>query len=108
MINVSPEEQRKTFKYSVFRDENLSWKARGIMAYLLSKPKTWECQIFDLLKNSKHDGITSVRSAMRELVDNEYAKLVSKGKKDNKFLGKHYLFTDTKGVFVESAPTENL
>lgn len=50
---------------------NLSWKAKAILHYLLSKPDNWELQINDLLKHST-DGETSTRSGINELIEKGY------------------------------------
>lgn len=47
-------------------DERLSWKAKGLLGYLLSKPSNWRVYISDLVKRSK-DGRDAVYSALREL-----------------------------------------
>lgn len=47
-------------------DERLTWKAKGILSYLLSKPSNWKVYISDLIKRSK-DGRDAVYSAMKEL-----------------------------------------
>jgi hypothetical protein len=48
------------------RDPRLSWKARGILMYLLSMPDGWNANIRDLAKRSP-DGEVSVSSGMKEL-----------------------------------------
>jgi len=55
-------------------DERLSWKAKGLLAYLLSKPADWQIMMEDLINRST-DGRDSVQAAMRELRDAGYAKL---------------------------------
>lgn len=57
-------------KYGV-NDDRLSWKAKGILVYLLSKPDDWVVRVADLIKRAK-DGRDSVRSGLRELEDNGY------------------------------------
>jgi hypothetical protein len=47
-------------------DERLSWKAKGLLAYLLSKPDDWQIYESDLIKRAK-DGRDAVRTALREL-----------------------------------------
>ncbi|MEK4115595.1 helix-turn-helix domain-containing protein [Paenibacillus sp. FSL W8-0919] len=47
-------------------DERLSWKAKGLLAYLLSKPSNWRVFTSDLVKRSK-DGRDAVYSAIKEL-----------------------------------------
>jgi len=45
---------------------SLSWKAKGVLAYLLSRPDDWEIILGDLIKRST-DGESAVRSALKEL-----------------------------------------
>lgn len=52
-------------------DEKLSWKAKGIWCYLMSKPDGWKCQVEDLKKHSK-DGTDSVKAGLRELREHGY------------------------------------
>lgn len=47
-------------------DDRLSWRAKGILSYLLSKPDSWQTREKDLVKRSR-EGREAVRSAMREL-----------------------------------------
>jgi hypothetical protein len=47
-------------------DDRLSWKARGILAYLLSKPDGWEVMVRHLV-NAAPDGRDAVLSGLREL-----------------------------------------
>jgi hypothetical protein len=44
----------------------LSWKAKGLLAYLLSKPDDWQIAENDLIRQSK-DGRDAVRAGLREL-----------------------------------------
>lgn len=44
----------------------LSWKAKGILAYLLSRPDNWTVRLGDLVKRSP-DGVHAVRGAINEL-----------------------------------------
>ncbi len=46
----------------------LSWKAKGILAYLLSRPDNWIVRLGDLVKRSP-DGAFAVRRAIKELRD---------------------------------------
>jgi hypothetical protein len=47
-------------------DERLSWKAKGILTYLLSKPDNWKVIVGDLVKQST-DGERAVYSGLNEL-----------------------------------------
>jgi len=45
---------------------HLSWKAKGLLAYLLARPDNWQVIESDLVSHAK-DGRDAVRSALREL-----------------------------------------
>jgi len=51
----------------IFSDINLSWKSKGILSYLLSKPDNWRVMIVDLVKQSS-DGEKAVYSGLAELI----------------------------------------
>ena len=52
-------------------DSRLSFGARGLLAYLLSKPKDWEVRTKDLV-NASPAGISAVRSMVKELEEHGY------------------------------------
>lgn len=73
---------RPHLNYSVVHNELidnklLSWKARGILIYLLSKPDHWRTTVAHLASVSP-EGIHAVRSGMRELALHGYVKYVKK------------------------------
>ena len=51
---------------AVLQDERLSWKATGLLAYLLSLPEDWRVHIEDLARR-KTDGHSATSSGFREL-----------------------------------------
>lgn len=55
-----------TINNTVLNDAALTWKAKGLAVYLLSKPDDWKVQREHLAKQSQ-DGISAVRSALQEL-----------------------------------------
>jgi len=55
----------------VFQNDELSWKAKGLLGYLLSRPDDWVVRMTDLVKQST-DGMAAVRSAVKELEDARY------------------------------------
>ena len=57
----------KTF----LNDENLSWKSKGLLAYILSLPDDWQLYECELVKHSK-DGKDSLKSAIKELIQQGY------------------------------------
>lgn len=64
-------------------DRHITWKAKGLWAYLHSRPAGWQVREADLVARSK-DGRDSVRSALAEL--EEYGWLTrERGRKQGKF-----------------------
>jgi hypothetical protein len=57
-------------KFSV-KDSGLSWKAKGLLAYLLSKPDDWVINEHDLVEHAK-DGRDSMRAGLKELIEAGY------------------------------------
>lgn len=55
-------------------DPALSWKAKGVLCYLLGKPDGWKLRRDDLVNQSK-DGETAVRSSLKELREAGYVAL---------------------------------
>ncbi len=62
----------KTF----LNDTNLSFKAKGLLSYLLSKPDNWTVYTVDLIKSSK-DGKDAVVSGLKELKNLGYLEKYS-------------------------------
>ncbi|NLD48085.1 MAG: hypothetical protein GX660_12985 [Clostridiaceae bacterium] len=65
---------------SIFLNSNLSWKAKGLMGYFLSRPEDWKIHLKDLY-NQSTDGFDSVKSGLRELKENGYIELIAKREK---------------------------
>lgn len=55
------------------RDENLSFKAKGILTYFLSLPGDWVIYFDEIITHSK-DGIRSFRSGIDELIKEGYIR----------------------------------
>lgn len=55
-----------TVHKSFIHDDNLSWKAKGILLYLLSRPDDWRIYETELNKHSS-DGRDSLRTGIKEL-----------------------------------------
>lgn len=56
---------------AIVNNDVLSYRAKGIMAYLLSKPDDWTVYLSDIVKRSK-EGMTAIRTAVKELEDAGY------------------------------------
>jgi len=62
-------------------DSCLSWKAKGMLAYFMSKPNDWQIWVKDLTKRST-DGRDAVLSGLNELIDQGYATREQPRRKD--------------------------
>ncbi len=60
------------------QDRNLSYEARGMLTYLLSKPGDWEVQVDDLILGKGKAGRAKVYSILTELAANRYVKKAQK------------------------------
>lgn len=89
--------QKKNFTMvsnEILNDNRLSWKAKGILSYLLSKPDGWEAQIEDLYKKAS-DGYSSLRSGIEDLILCGYMELKNiYDEEENKFTGRYYEFNE--------------
>jgi hypothetical protein len=72
-------------------DNRLSWKARGILTYLLEKPNDWEVRISDLVNRSDTDGITAVKGGMAELRKFGYATIIRERNEKGHITGSGYI-----------------
>ena len=54
-------------------DERLSWKSKGILTYLLSKPDSWQIYETELTKHST-DRLDSLKSGLKELINIGYVR----------------------------------
>jgi len=70
-------------------DENLSWKAKGVLSYLLSLPTDWKIYTEEIAKHST-DGIDSLNSAIRELINLGYIERVQLKGEKGRFGGYEY------------------
>ena len=70
----------KTF----LNDTRLSWKAKGILAYMLSMPDDWTFYLNEIVKHST-DGKSSFKSGFNELKKYGYVRMERQQRKDGTF-----------------------
>ncbi len=76
---------------AVLLDERLSFKARGILALLLSRPANWRIYLSEISERSNKDGKKAIQSGFKELVDVGYLQLTAFiNEKSGHFEGKGY------------------
>jgi hypothetical protein len=59
---------------ALLADTSISWKAKGVISYLLGKPAHWKARTKDI-ENHGTGGETEIRSALQELRTAGYARL---------------------------------
>lgn len=94
-------------------DSGLTWKAKGLLSYLLSKPDNWK-PIREELAKASIDGIRAVRSALKELEEAGYMKRHPM-RKDGKIVAWEHVIYEvpqynqvTKKPLVQNVPVENV
>jgi hypothetical protein len=65
-------------------DPSISWKAKGLMGYLLTRPDNWKINFKDLVKRAK-DGREAVTSGLKELQNAGYIHYYQERTEDGKF-----------------------
>ena len=82
----------------VIEDERLSFKARGLLIYMLSKPDDWKFHTEELVKHSSQDGVSAVRTALKEI--EKYGYLTRKRERSTKgtFTSQDWLLVDTPSI----------
>ena len=79
----------------VIEDERLSFKARGLLIYMLSKPDDWKFYTEELAKRSNKDGISAIKTALNEIEDAGYLTRKQGHKKNGQFTIQDWILTDT-------------
>lgn len=89
LVNVSDDFPYTVVPNSLAQDTDLSWKARGILVYLLSKPDDWKVRK-NHLADEATDGKHSLNSGLQELEDAGYIKAEKSRGPDGTFDGYDY------------------
>jgi len=122
VVSFETEQERKTI-YRVVKNKNnpyvqinktcledtrLSWKAKGLLSYMLSRPDDWVFHRKELVTHS-NDGLDSLKAAIKELSLYGYVKIVGEKNKEGKFMGwATHVYEQPEVDFpllVESIPT---
>lgn len=73
IIRVAKNNNYVVMNRTALNDNRLSWKAKGIMAYMLSMPDDWVFYMDELITHAT-DGKDSFKSGLKELKDNGYVE----------------------------------
>ena len=86
------------------RDEKLSLKSKGLLAYVLSLPNDWVLYVSELANHHK-DGTSAIYSAFKELTELGYVRR-KRERIDGKLGGIDYIISETP--ILENLNVENL
>ena len=101
VIRVKHQEKFVTICTAPLEDPSLSWKAKGLWAYCMSRPNDWEFHTSHL-KTVSLDGRDSVLSTLRELIKAGYCKRTMITRENGQYQGVDYEIYETKEI--EQAP----
>jgi len=87
---------------AILRDPNLSLRAKGLYAYLCSKPGTWR---FSMSRVEGSDGRAAIRSAMQELLQAGYVRRELIFNSKHQIIG--YLYVVSGNPSSENPSSEN-
>jgi len=83
---------------STFEDKNLSWGAKGLWAFLLSKPDSWNVSVSHLssIFEGRGGGEKAIYSLLNELIDNGYCERTQSRSEDGLFNQYEYIVFELK------------
>lgn len=75
IIKVTKQSNFVAIDNRILEDPDLSWKAKGLLSYLLSRPDNWQVRVSDLVNRSTtgRDGIYSILKELKALGYARYA-----------------------------------
>lgn len=79
MANIGRKRKKNGFTQisnTMLEDERLSWRAKGILSYMLSRPDNWKINKTDLYKKGK-EGRDAMQNALNELKELGYLHIYS-------------------------------
>lgn len=108
-ITINKKSNYTTIDNNIFKNKNLSLKAKGLLTTMLSLPDEWDYTVNGLCSILK-DGKSSIQSALKELEENGYLVRVQTKDKSGKFSSADYTLYEiplTEKPLTENPPTDN-
>ncbi|OLR26028.1 DnaD domain-containing protein [Bacillus cereus] len=113
-FRVNKDKNYTTINNTGLKDKRLSWKAKGILAYILTLPDDWIFFMEEVTKHSK-DGIASLKAGMKELKECGYVKRFPIKGEDGKIIKWEMIIYEVPQVenqlvekpLVDNLPVEN-
>ena len=106
-IKTKKEKNFTVLDNTFIKDTRLSWKAKGLMTYLLSLPDDWTIHLSEIEQHAT-DGKSALRSAINELKEFGYLKAEQK-RENNRFAEMVYIIIENPdSPLTDFQQTENL
>lgn len=108
-IKAKKETNYTVLDNTFIKDCSLSWKAKGVMTYLLSLPEDWEIYLSEL-QNHATDGRDSLQNALKELIEKGYLVKIQKKDEKGRFTNNIFIIYEkplTEKPLSEKSFTEN-
>ena len=109
-ITVNKKSNYTTIDNNIFKNKNLSLKARGLLTTMLSLPDEWDYTVNGLCSILK-DGKSSIQSALKELEENGYLVRVQTKDENGMFSSTDYTLYEiplAEKPLTENPSTDNL
>ena len=103
IIRQKREQHFSVISNDVLNDKRLSFKARGLLVYMLSMKDDWKFYTAELVEHSEKDGIKSIRSALNEIEAAGYLQRIQSRGKHGHFKEQDWKLFDTP-TFSPEAP----
>lgn len=104
IIRVSKNKNFSVLSNEPFNDPSLSWKAKGLLAFLLTRPDNWQINV-NHLRTCSTNGRDAIYSILKELIKVGYIQRFQKRTQQGRADGYEYIISESK--FTELPFTEN-
>ena len=95
IIRQKRKERFSIVNNKIIEDKQISFKARGLLIYMLSKPDDWKFYPDELANHSDKDGVKAINTALQEMESAGYLVRKRKRDKEGHFKGIDYLLYET-------------
>jgi len=100
-----PSNKFAIIRNEVLQDERLSFRARGVLASILSRPDNWRCSAWDLATEGR-EGRRAILTALTELETFGYLVRSKKQDEGGKWSTATYVYDMPVDKSVDKPPTE--
>ncbi len=90
-------DKQTSIKTKILEEQSLSYRAKGIYSYLVSRPEKWEYNMTNVI-NTSIDGRESVQKGIKELEKIGLLKRVKAQNSEGKFIGWDWEIYDTYAI----------